>query len=72
MRFWKRKKNRLTTEYNAMEESQKRMKEFETKYNISSAEIYNESCDLTILEGNDRYYWETYIRSFLRCSGVLN
>lgn len=71
MWFWKKKKNRLTTEYNAMEESQKRMRIFEEKYNIRSIDVYNKTCDMSIFEGADKYLWETYIRSFIRCGGSL-
>lgn len=71
MWFWKKKKNRLTTEYDAMEESKKRMKAFEEKYNICSADVYNKTCDMNVFEGTDRYLWETYIRNFIRCGGIL-
>lgn len=69
MWFWKKKKNRLTTEYDAMEESKKRMRAFEEKYGICSVDVYNKTCDMNIFEGTDKYLWETYIRNFIRCGG---
>lgn len=66
-----RKKKRLTIEYNALEHSIEKMRMFEEKYHINSLEVYEKTCDFDIFEGNDRYYWETYIRNYIRCGGVL-
>lgn len=71
MWLWRRKKNNLTTEYNALTESKKRIDAFERKYNISSVELYNKTCNMDMFEGSDKYLWETYIRSYLRCGGHL-
>lgn len=72
MWFWKNKKSRLTTKYDAMEESQKRMKIFEEKYHIHSVDVYNKACDMTVFEGTDKYLWETYIRNFIHCGGSFD
>lgn len=69
--MWFFKKNKMTTEFNAYEESQKRMKLFEEKYKISSFDLYNHNYDSITFEGSDKYLWETYIRDYVRCGGFL-
>lgn len=60
-----------TVEYNGLTESQKRMKQYEEKYHISSRDVYNKNYDSVSFEGSDKYLWETYIRDFIRCGGKL-
>lgn len=60
-----------TVEYNGYTESQKRMKQYEEKYHISSRDVYNKNYDSVSFEGSDKYLWETYIRNFIRCGGKL-
>jgi len=55
----------------ALEHAVKKMQMFEEKYHITSAEVHAQTCNSDIFEGNDRYYWEMYIRNFIRCGGIL-
>lgn len=58
-------------EFNGYTESQKRMKQFEEKYYISSLDVYNKNYGSVSFEGSDRYFWEAYIKNFIRCGGEL-
>ena len=71
MWFWKKKKYKLTKEYDTYEETQNRMKKFEEKYGISSYDFYYKNCDVCDFEGNDSYLWKAYIECYLDCDGVL-
>lgn len=69
MWFWKKKKSRMIVEYDAMEEAKKQMKAFEEKYHILSVDLYNKTCDMNVFEDDDKYFWESYIRNFIKCGG---
>lgn len=58
-------------EFNSYTESQKRMKQFEEKYHISSLDVYNKNYGSVSFEDSDKYLWETYIKDFIRCGGKL-
>lgn len=61
-----------TVEYNALTETQKRMKQYEEKYHISSRDIYDKNYGSVSFDGSDKYLWKSYIRNFIKCGGELN
>lgn len=70
MSLWKRK--RITVEYNGLEEAYKRMKMYEEFYKISSKDFYeNQSLYKNKIFDNDQYLWSTYIRTYIKCGGIL-
>ena len=72
----KKRKRTVIKEYNALTESEKQMKAFEEKYNVSSNDIMTGNYDKNIfidhVNDKDLYLWEMYIRTFLACGGKLN
>lgn len=70
MSLWKRK--RIVMEYNALEESYKRIKMYEDFYKISSKDFYkNQKLYKNKVFDNDRYLWISYIKTYIKCGGIL-